>query len=174
MYGWLSESEVQIYSGGTQTFRLESAQIKPGCIVVPHGDLNGFLSEFFVIEYATNEGNNRGGFANRQAKKLFSDGGLRILHCDAEVYESFRGTEFRWYNYSKYYDSSNEKQRVIRLANEAEGGRFFGAGDTADGSLSGFRWYDENGDLTVSPGISVTVDSIADGVCTVTIRQQVD
>ena len=172
MYGWLSEKEMQVYTGGTQTFRLESAQVSPGCIVIPHGDLNGFLSEFFVIEYATNAGNNQSGFANRQVKKLFTEGGLRVLHCDAEVYESFRGTEFKWYNYSKYYDSSNEKQRVLRLANEAEGGSFFTAGDIIDNRISGFRWYDENGDQTVDTGFSISVDCIADGVCTVTIREQ--
>ena len=172
MYGWIPETEVQIYQGGTQTFRLESSQAKPGCIVIPRGELNGLLSEFFVIEYATDTENNQGGFTNRKAKTLFTGGGVRVLHCDAEVYDSTRGTEFKWYNYSKYYDSSNEKQRVIRLANEAEGGRFFGAGDTVDGNISGFRWYDEDGGQTVGTGLRITVDSIADGVCNVTIRPE--
>ena len=169
MYGWYDKNEIQIYTGGTQTFTLRSSQDAPGLIVIPRGDLNGYLSEFFTVEYATPTGNNTAGFYEDTRYTLFGTEGVRILHCDSEIAYNGWNLELAWNNYGVYYDSSNQKQRVLRLVNEKEGGRFFRAGKTVDGSISGFHWYDDSGWQTVDPGITVTVDSIADGVCTVTI-----
>lgn len=171
LLGWYRAPEVQIYRGGTQTFRLESGQAAPGCILIPRGGLNGFLSEYFILEYQTDAGNNAAFFSGIAVGKPFREGGLRILHCDATVCDGAREPELKWNNYGKYYDKSNQKQRILRLADEAEGGAFFRAGDTVTGSVSGFNWYDAGGAQTVDPGLTVTVGSIADGVCTVTVSQ---
>lgn len=169
MLGWYQESEIQIYEGGTQTFQLCSSQNAPALILIPHGETNDFLSEYCILEYVTAEGNNDISLKNGRPTALFSDGGLRVLHCDAELFDGQWGTEFKWCNYGKNYNSSNDRQRIIRLANEAEGGAFLHAGDVMDSQTSGFHWYDVSGRESLDIGVSVTVDDIADGICTVTI-----
>ena len=172
MLGWYEESEVQVYTGGTQTFRIPSSQAAPGCVVIPRGTQTDWLSEFFVLEYQTNTGNNYRQFENNHIYPLFSEGGLRALHAEATVCEGVQGMpELKWNNYGRYYDSSNEKQRVLRLANAEEGGGFFRAGDVLTDSISGFHWYDGDGSQTVPVGCSVTVQSIADGICTLQITE---
>ena len=170
MLGWYTASEIQIYSGGTQTFQLASSQTTPGCVIIPRNAQDGFCSEYFVLEYLTNEQNNRAYFDNLRKRTMFSEGGLRVLHCDAEICEGVLGNpELKWNNYGKYYDDSNTKQRVLRLVNEAEGGTFFRTGDTVSDAVSGFHWYDDDGGQTVPTGCTVTVQSIEDGICTFTI-----
>lgn len=172
MYGWYTTAEVQTYTGGTQTFTLQSSQQAPGCIIIPRtSGSTDYYNEFFVLEYATPEGNNAHSFYENRPYTIFRNGGLRVLHCDAELWNGYWGLELKWNNYGQMYDSSNEKQRVLRLVNEAEGGGFFGAGSTVTTSYQGFRWYDDSGSMTVDPHISITVDSIADGVLTVTISE---
>lgn len=167
MYGWYTPSQIQVYEGGTQTYTLRSSQTAGNCVVIPRGDLNGYLSEFFILEYATLEGNNAIWWVFDSQK----EGGLRVLHAEASVSNGNWGPEFSWSNYAKYYDSSNQKQRVLRLVNEKEGGKFFTAGDQVTSSLSGFHWYDGSGYQTVDPQVKITVDSVADGVLTVTVSQ---
>lgn len=162
MYGWYTPSQVHVYSGGTQTYLLSSSQVEGGCIVIPRGDLKDYLSEYMIVEYATPEGNNY---------RQFRNGGIRVLHCEASVYRSYWGTEFKWENYSEYYDSSNQKQRVLRLANEREGGSFFRSGSIIDGSISGFHWYDSNGYQTVETGVTITVNDLENGMYSVTVSQ---
>jgi len=162
MYGWYTPGQVQVYTGGTQTFTLESSQTAANCILIPRGDLNGYLSEYMMLEYATDAGNNTG---------LVGQGGIRVLHCEATVTEGYWGPEFKWNNYGMYYDSSNTRQRVLRLANESEGGDFFVSGSVINNDISGFRWYDDSGYQTVDTGITVTVGALTDGRYTVTISQ---
>lgn len=163
MYGWYTESEVKIYTGGTQTFELLSSQEAPNCIVIPRGDLNDFHSEYFIIEFAEHTKNN--------AIPWRFGSGIRILHCTAELWNGYWGPELKWNNYGQMYNDSNEKQRVIRLVNEKEGGSFFKTGSTVNGNISGFHWYDDNGDQTVDPGLTVTIGALTDGKYTVTISQ---
>ena len=169
MLGWYDAGEVQVYTGGTQTFELQSGQTAPGCVLIPRGELNGYMSEYFALEYDTNTGNNTRYFVEQHIYPIFSQGGLRVLHCDAELWNGFWGPELKWNNYGQMYDDSNQKQRVLRLANEAEKGAFFQAGSTVDGRISGFHWYDSEGGQTVDTGVKITVDSITDGVCKLTI-----
>lgn len=171
LLGWYDDGEVQVWSGGTQTFQLVSGQTAPQCILIPRGDLNGYMSEYFVLEYCTNIGNNAHRYVNQVAYPVFSQGGLRVLHCDAELWDGIWGTELKWNNYGQMYDTGNQKQRVLRLANEAEGGSFFRTGDIVDGTISGFHWYDADGLQTVDTGVKITVDQIADGICTLTISE---
>ena len=169
MLGWYEADEVSVYTGGRQTFRLKSGQAAPQCILIPRGDLNGYMSEYFVLEYHTAAGNNTRYFANNHIYPMFSQGGLRVLHCNAELWDGIWGPELKWNNFGQMYDTSNQKQRVLRLANAAEGGAFFQTGAVVDGKISGFHWYDEEGAQTVETGVKIVVESIADGICTVTI-----
>ena len=169
MYGWYTTDDVHLYEGGTQTYVLESSQAAPGCIVIPCGNLNGFLSEYFILEYITDTGNNSRGFSGNYVYDMFEGGGLRILHCDAEVCEGWWGPELKWNNYGRYYDNSNLKQRVLRLVDSDHG--LFRKGSSIDCARPGFQWYDADGRLTLDPGMTVEVTDIADGKCTVTIRE---
>ncbi|MGN0648788.1 MAG: dockerin type I domain-containing protein [Oscillospiraceae bacterium] len=161
MLGWYHTDEVQIFSGGTQTYTLQSSQQAPNCILIPRYNDSGFLSEYFMVEYATYEGNN----INWQ----FVGGGIRVYHCQAEVVEGYWGPEFKYNNYGMYYDNSNQKQRVLRLVNEGNG--FFDEGDVITNSTAGFAWYDENGNRTVNPNVTISVGSLVDGSYTVTVQQ---
>lgn len=167
MYGWYTPSQIHVYEGGTQTYTLKSSQTEGNCIIIPRGDLNGYLSEFMILEYATLEGNNNAWwYFGRQ-----TSGGLRVLHCEGSVEPDYWGGQFKWNNYSSSYDNSNTKQRVLRLVNEKEGGQFFTNGQVIDGNISGFHWYDYSGYQTVDTGVSVVVDSMSDGKMTVTLSQ---
>lgn len=167
MLGWYTPSQIQVYQGGTQTFTLQSTQREGGCVIIPRGDVNGYLSEYFIMEYATHESNN----ATWWLFDAQPAGGLRVLHAEGSVSEGYWGPEFSWENHAMYYDSSNQKQRVLRLVNEKEGGSFFTAGESVTGSLSGFHWYDGSGYQTVDAGVKITVDSISDGTLTLTVSQ---
>ncbi len=172
MLGWCTEPAVQIYTGGTQTFEIPCGQTAPGCVIIPRRDPDDRLNEYFVLEYVTNTGNNQAHFQQIRPISLFTEGGLRVTHAESTVSIGLLDIpEFKWNNYGKNYDKSNEKQRVLRLVNEAEGGSFFRPGDVLTDSLSGFRWYDENGDQTVPAGCTVTVKSIENDICTVEIAE---
>lgn len=93
------------------------------------------------------------------------------MHCTAEITEGWWGPELRWNNYGMDYDSSNQKQRVLRLVNEQEGGGFFRSGSTVTSGVSGFHWYGTDGYANVDPGVTITVGALENGVYTVTVSQ---
>jgi len=170
MYGWYTEQELQVYRGGTQTFTIPVNQNAPGCILIPRYNLDSCHEEYFIVELNTPDLNNRAMFYNGTAYPLFRQGGVRVLHCNAELWEGYWGTELKWNNYGQLYDESNQKQRVLRLVND--NGGFFGAGAVINSGTSGFAWYDGDGYCTVDPGITITVNAInADGTATVTVSQ---
>lgn len=171
LLGWFSPSEVQRYTGGTQTFAIPCAQDAPGCVVIQRGDPDDYLSECFVLDYQRPDGNNYASQRLTNAYTLFREGGLRILHGDATICQGRLELELKWNNYGRYYDKTNKSQRVLRLINEAEGGGFFRTGDLISSGISGFRWYDEAGGQIVDPHLTVRVDSITDQLCTVTISE---
>ena len=149
MLGWIAEGELQIYTGGEQTFMLNSMQQMPSCLMIPRNSGDGYLSEFLLVEYITNAGNNAMRYSN--GTYYMPEGGVRILHCQAEIKEGTFGPEFRYNDRSSEYDTSNTKQRILRLVNEM---KFLEYGAvTAD--VPGFHWYAEDGTLTVDPGLVV-------------------
>ncbi len=172
MYGWYTEEQVQVYQGGTQEFQLQCSQDAPSCLMIPRYDDGGYLSEYFLVEYANDTKNNTDDFIFRYwgsdlKYPMFSGGGIRILHCCADVVEGRRGTEFKYNNYGMYYDVSNERQRVLRLVNDGNG--FFKSGDIVNAGVSGFDWYDRDGYTTVDPHIQIAVNALTDGVYSVTV-----
>ena len=170
MEGWYGKEQVQIYdaSKGKQTFTLNNAQTDSGnCIIIPNGKLaDDYFSEYFIIEYATRDGNN-----SAVGKKLgwwVTPGeGVRVYHIDAT-------TEYGWNNYFRYASGSeftdkDNGRRLIRIIDDTENDNFYHSGDVINGSISGFHWYDSNGRQTVETGLTITVGEMKDGRYTVTI-----
>ena len=158
MLGWITDDEIQVYTGGEQTFTLNSSQQEPSCVVIPRKKGNDWFSEYFIIEFITGEANNSVYDWNGRRSSLFSkEGGVRILHCDAEISDDAFGMEFKYSINSPHYDRSDEKQRVLRLVNQDgmfyPGTRGLNYKNTIDSSVDGFAWYDENGDTTVDVGV---------------------
>lgn len=164
MYGWLKTDEVQLYdtSKSSQTFKISSASTSGDCIILPIGDLdNDYFSEYFVIEYLSNEGNNRGYIGN---------GGIRILHVNAETMYSYDGyKEFKYANFSSYYDTSDSKQRVLFLVNDNNG--FYTSGAAITYGTKNFTGFDSNGYQTVNTGYSVSIGSLVNGEYTITVTK---
>ena len=168
MYGWFKGNEVQLYTGGTQTYELKTLQDMPNCVLIPRGDFNGFYSEYFIVEFNTPTGNNSAWFTRYDRHDLFQHGGMRVLHCNAELCEDKSGMVLKWRINSKFYDSSNKKQRVLRVINYNN--LFFNEGQVITNETKGFAWYDENGDRTVDPGITITVSDFDENTgCKITI-----
>lgn len=157
LLGWLSEDQIQVYSGGTQDFSLTSMQYSPSCILIPKKPDDNYLCEYFLIEYVTAEANN----------DISSGNGIRILHVEAEVSEGKHGMELTYNNYGQKYDKSNQKQRVLRLVNQYgsfyPGKRGLQYTNLIDGSIDGFHWYDEEGYLTVDTGLKIEIGGLRPG-----------
>lgn len=172
MLGWYTDEQVQIYdpSKGSQTFRLTNSQTNDGnCIIIPRGDLGDkFRSEFFILEYTTLGGNNSG-LVNEWWRATGS--GVRVLHVEASV------TGDSWFNSWKYASGEDEAtnynngRRFIRLVSEAEDytDNLAQSGSVINSATDGFRWYDDNGGLTVDPGLTVYIGDITDNSFAVTI-----
>ena len=170
MEGWYADSQVQVYDAakGTQTFTLHNAQTDAGnCVIIPNGTLaEDYFSEYFIVEYATRDGNNSGigaktGFWTTPGE------GIRVYHIDAT-------TEYGWNTFFRYasgseFTNGDEGRRLIRIINDTDTDNFYHTGDVINSSISGFRWYDQNGGQTVDPGLSITVGALTDGSYTVTI-----
>ena len=168
MYGWLKRNEVQIYTGGTQTYELKTMQDTPNCVLIPRGEFNGFYSEYFMVEFNTPTVNNSAMYIGNNRLDLFRQGGVRVLHCNAELCEVSSGMMLKWRINSKFYDRSNKKQRVLRLINYHN--MFFNDGKVISNETEGFAWYDEEGDRTVDPGITITVSDFDENTgCKITI-----
>ena len=168
--GWYREDQVQIYdaSKGTQTFTLNNAQTDSGnCIIIPNGRLaDDYFSEFFIVEYATKDGNNSG-IGTKTAWWAKSGEGVRIYHIDA-------ATEYGWNTYFRYasgseFTNQDKGRRLIRVIDDVEKDNLYHTGDVINGSISGFRWYDSNGGQTVETGLTITIGELKDGKYAVTI-----
>lgn len=154
--GWLTKEQVQIMPDDAEkmTFFLPPAE-QGGCIVIfPEGKEHNFQGEYFVIEYVTPEGYNAG---------LVADGGVRILHAQAEFMSS-DGIyyEYKYNNYSQFYDVTNNGIRVLKLIRDGRG--FFHSGDEVTYESTGekkgnFGWYTEDGGIT-PPGLRIRIGEL--------------
>lgn len=171
MLGWLREDEVQIYdteSGGSQKFTLDDSGVKGSCVIIPAAGWDGsFTSEYFLIEYLSDAGNNmdvRNFMGGWWSDEMFS--GFRIMHVDAELFTDFWGrTDFKYENYSEKYNG-DDKQRIVRLVNNEKKG-FYKAGDTADNLLS----YGNSGYEEINSGYTVYFTEESDGKYSVEISK---
>lgn len=170
MEGWYTENQVQVYdaSKGTQTFTLNNAQTNAGnCVIIPNGKLaEDYFSEYFIIEYATRDGNNNA-VGSKTGWWTTPGEGVRVYHIDAT-------TEYGWFNYFRYasgseFTNNDQGRRLIRIIDDTETDNFYHTGDVIDSRISGFHWYDANGGQTVDPGLSITVGELQNGSYTVKI-----
>ena len=160
MLGWLKDENIYVYDGSCHEYNITSMQQTPSCVIIPRYKDKGFLSEFFIVEYITGEGNNS---ASRSgANNLFDiTGGIRVMHCQAEVSRGQYGMEFSYSNNGALYDKSGEKERILRLISGTELISSYNyVTKLIDGSNPGFRWYDSSGEQTVYPDVSIKVDGI--------------
>ena len=170
MEGWYRKSQVSIYdpSKGSQTFTLADAQTDAGnCIVIPNGTLaDDLFSEYFVIEYATHTGNNSAvGGKTGWWQKVGE--GVRIYHIDATT-EYGGNTYFRYASGSEFTNKDTGR-RLIRIIDDTDTDNFYHTGDVINSSISGFKWYDQNGGQTVDPGITITIGALTEQGYSVTI-----
>lgn len=154
--GWLAKGLVQIMpdSSDRATFFLPPVK-DGGCLLIfPKGAEPDFQSEYFMVEYNTPEGLQKG---------LFTRGGVRILHVQAEAIQDEYGYyEYKYDNYSPYYDISNNGIRILKLVNDGKG--FFQPGETVTyqntgGEKGNFGWYTEDGGIT-DPGFSIQIGKL--------------
>ena len=161
MLGWLKDENIYVYDGGSHEYSITSMQQEPACLIIPRYKDSGFLSEFFIVEYITGEGNNsasRSGGSN-----LFNvTGGIRVMHCQAEVSNGQYGMEFSYSNNGALYDKSGEKERILRLIS-GDGELISSYNSTVkvmDADNPDFRWYDSRGGQTVDTNIRIRVAGI--------------
>ncbi len=170
MEGWYRQNQVKIYdaSKGQQTFTLTNAQTDSGnCIIIPNGQLaNDLFSEYFILEYVTKDGNNSA-VGTKTAPWVTAGEGVRIYHIDATT--EYGGNTFFRYGSGSEFTNKDQGIRLIRIIDDAETDNLYHTGDVINSSISGFRWYDANGGQTVDPGLTITVGTVSNGNCTVTI-----
>jgi M6 family metalloprotease-like protein len=170
MLGWYREDQVLVYDStqGTQTFTLNSAQTDAGnCLIIPYGELDGsYFSEYFIVEYSTDTGNN-GAINSDMGWWQSCDSGIRVHHIKADQYDNGWWTYLKYENGSEFTTYGDDDYRVIRLVNEGNG--CFKSGDTVDSSTSGFAWYDSNGQETVDPNVTISIGELSGGSYTVTV-----
>ena len=173
--GWYREDQIMVYdsSVGSQSFKLKDAQTDEGnCLLIPCGDLDSkYHSEYFLIEYATYH-NNNSDMLNRWWINKFNSTGIRVYHVDASLYGSPAYRRYKYENGSEYTNNYTGR-RFIRILRDDQSNyndsNFFLAGDVIDGSVSGFKWYDQNGAQSVDTGLKIEINSLIDGEYTVTV-----
>ncbi len=163
MLGWYKESEISVYdkSKGTQTFALSSAQHSPNFVLIPGETLgDSYFGEYFIIEYVTEDENN--------TMWWNENSGIRVLHIQSELYtyDYWDINVFAYDNYGPLYQG-DDGTRVIRLVNDNNG--YFTTGAVIDSSVSGFAWYDSNGQETVDTGLTINVGNLVDGKYIITV-----
>lgn len=172
MNGWYRQDQVMIYDGSqdAQTFTLKNAQTDSGnCVIIPNGKLaDDYFSEYFIIEYATNERNNSGIGRNTAWWEKPGEG-VRVYHIDAT-------TEYGWWTYFRYasgseFTNNDQGRRLIRIIDDRDVDNFYHSGDVINGDISGFHWYDSNDGETVETGITVNIGECRDGMYTITISR---
>ncbi len=163
MLGWYRENEISVYdkSKGTQTFTLSSAQHSPDFILIPGETLgNSYFGEYFIVEYVTEDENN--------TMWWNKNSGIRVLHIQSELYtyDYWNINVFAYDNYGPLYQG-DDGTRVVRLVNDNNG--YFTSGDVIDSSVSGFAWYDSNGQETIDTGLNISVGNLVNGEYTINV-----
>lgn len=167
MFGWLTESEIQKFSGNTQTFELSDAAQTGSCLLLPiSSDADDYLSEYFLIEYVSDECNNTDIYSWNDRS------GVRIFHVQSEIYTDYWDrTFFKYENYSEHY-MGDDKIRVLQLVND-DGG-FYHSGDSVSFGTKNFAAYDQNGDQTIDTGYTIDIGDIIDGKYAITVKRTND
>ena len=164
--GWYRNNQINVYDySGSQTYTLSGSQTdNPNCLIIPCGELDSsYHSEYFVVEYNTNDRN------NAFMRDVYYNGGsgIRVYHVSAETYDNGYWTSFR-YESGGSFDNG---RRFIRITNDvAEYDNYYHTGDVIDSSVSGFCWYDDNQSETVDPKVKITVGELTENGYSITVE----
>lgn len=168
--GWYRQNSQIIIHDGSQdsaTYTLNNAQgNNSNCIVIPYGDLNNYHSEYIVLEYTTPTGNN-----SKPSWWVQAGEGIRVYHAETSLIDHGTWTGYKYGSGSEYTDSDNGR-RYIRIIDDVDGDNLYHEGDIIDNSITGFNWYDDNGQQTVDTGYTITVGKCDGNSCTVTINKK--
>ena len=153
--GWFRKNQIKVYdaSQGSQTFTLNNAQQDNGnCVIIPNGNLDDkYNSEYFIIEYSTADRNN-----SNPNYGIRADSGIRIYHISAELYDNGWWVSYKYASGSEFTNNDSGR-RLIRIIDDTDTDNFYRTGDVVDSSISGFKWYDSSDNLTVDPGLKITI-----------------
>lgn len=170
--GWYTDSQIQIFDGSQQTatYTLNNAQgANSNCVLIPLngiGGLNDYHSEYFILEYTTPGGNN-----SQPAWWATAGEGVRVYHADTTLYDNGWWVSYR-YGSGSEFTNNDTGRRYLRIIDDVEGDNLYHPGDVIDNRISGFNWYDNNGQQTIDPGLTITVNSYDGESCTVTISKK--
>ena len=174
MLGWYGEDQVSVFdtSQAEQTFTLYNNETDDGnCVIIPCGTLaDKYRSEFFIIEYATLDNNNSRLAYDRVWQRTGS--GVRVYHVEATLNNNYTYPSWKYSTANEEETNYGKGRRFIRLVNDDgsdQTDNLFHEGDIINGSISGFGWYDEYGNVTVDSGFTVNVGSVNGDSCTITI-----
>lgn len=136
-------------------YRLDSSSVSPDVMVLAAPDWDGnLLSEYFLVEYVTPEGNNA-------SISVPEGGALRVWHVNAETSRYTNEITVDMYKYSNKPESD---EKLLTMA--VSGTQWFLPGETAD--LSGLL-YEDSG-----LSWSLTVGKVKDGTLSVWVSPQGD
>lgn len=175
MLGWYKPEQVKIYdkNSGSAVFTLTETSLDDSdCLIIPCGELDSsYYSEYFVVEYAGMRKNNSI-LANEWWRATGE--GVRVYHVSAEVGGVPPYNTFVYSSGNDTETNYNNGRRFIRLVGEGTDStdNYFHTGDIVDSSVSGFNWYDADGNMTVSPEITIEVGEIGTDTCTVTVNKK--
>ena len=170
MLGWMREDQVLVFdpSKGEQTFTLINGQTDEGnCLIIPRGDINGYKSEFLIVEYLTLEAN------NSQVKRHFywrpTGSGISIKHIEATQYNDGWRNLFKYESGNDEFTDKDDGRRFVRLIDDGDKDNFFRTGAVISNKNKSFAWYDSSGKETIDPNIIITVGEKKDNAYTVTV-----
>lgn len=175
MLGWYKPEQIQVYNknSGNGIFTLKESSLEnSNCLIIPCGELDrNYYSEFFIVEYSGMMKNNS--ILSGEWWRATGEG-VRVYHVSAEVNGE---PPYNTFTYSSGNDEAtnyNNGRRFIRLVGDGTDStdNYFHTGDVIDSSISEFNWYDADGNMTISPEITIEVGEIGAGTCTVAVNKK--
>lgn len=166
--GWLDKENLNVYKPQKNEFTLRSAQTSGDFLIIPRNisnDNDSIGNEYFLVEFNTAELNMKNALVNEKT-------GVRIFHIDAEKIDDSRmDKEYKYSNFSDFYDKSHKGRRLLRLVNNGKG--YFSKDSVINNTIKGFAWYDDKGKETIDPGLQIKIqfsDDKKSVKCTVTAK----
>jgi hypothetical protein len=158
MLGWYTPDEVQVFDDKISSYYLSDSSAYPSCLILPVGNLSTKLaSEYFVVEYVTNDNNN---------KNVTNESGIRIWHAEAEV-KKYPNIGNLWI-YNNIYSSSSKD--LLRLVNDGNG--FFNTDDIISSeTISDFLAYNDSGELAAETGYTIKIGELINGKYKITVTK---
>lgn len=178
MLGWYTGGQVErfIYNGyDEQTFTLTDGQsINGNCVIIPYKNklADDYCSEFLILEYTSLRGNNSDIPQKYRWQNYGS--GIRIFHVDASKEIKPDSVAFLYRSGNDEATNDDQGRRFIRVVKDLNIDNLFRAGSCIDNAVSGFAFYDEEGQETVEPFVSISVGEFVGDSYTVTISKKGD